>query len=65
MTVSVTDASSKVAVIPSVQRRRRWSPAEKVRMVEKAYAPGASVSLLARRHGVKSEPVLLLAPLDG
>jgi hypothetical protein len=29
----MTDASSKVEVITSVQRRRRWSAAEKVRMV--------------------------------
>lgn len=52
MTVSMTDASSKVEVITSVQRRRRWSAAEKVRRVEETYAPGASVSLVARRHGV-------------
>jgi transposase len=48
----MTDASSKVEVITSVQRRRRWSAAEKVRMVEETYAPGASVSLVARQHGV-------------
>ncbi len=35
-----------------VQRRRRWSPAEKMAMVEETYAPGASVSFVARRHGV-------------
>jgi transposase len=48
----MTDASSKVEVITSVQRRRRWSAAEKVRMVEETYAPNASVSLVARQHGV-------------
>ena len=35
-----------------VQRRRRWSPAEKMAMVRETYAPGMSVSLVARRHGV-------------
>jgi transposase len=35
-----------------VQRRRRWSGSEKMRMVEETYEPGATVSLVARRHGV-------------
>lgn len=52
MTVSMTDPSPKVEVITSIQRRRRWSAAEKVRMVEETYAPGASVSSVARQHGV-------------
>jgi len=41
-----------VEVITSIQRRRRWSAAEKVRMVEGTYAPGASVSSMARQHGL-------------
>jgi transposase len=52
MTVSMTDHSSKIEVITSVQRRRRWSGSEKMRMVEETYEPGATVSLVARRHGV-------------
>lgn len=48
----MTDAPEKVEVITSVQRRRRWSAAEKMRMVEESQEPGASVSLVARRHGV-------------
>jgi transposase len=50
---------SRVEVITSVQRRRRWSTAEKVRMVEEAMQPGLSVSYVARRHGVA--PSLLFA----
>ena len=42
----------RVEVITSVQRRRRWSAAEKVRLVEEATQPGMSVSHVARRHGV-------------
>jgi transposase len=35
-----------------VQRRRRWSTEEKVRIVEETYLPGNSVSLVeASRHG--------------
>lgn len=39
-------------VITSVQRRRRWSTAEKVRLVEEAMQPGSSVSFVARRYGL-------------
>ena len=42
----------RVEVIASVQRRRRWSAAEKVRLVEEAAQPGMSVSYVARRHGI-------------
>lgn len=52
MTVRMTDTPEKVEVITSVQRRRRWSAAEKMRMVKESLEPGASVSLVARRHGV-------------
>ena len=44
--------SERVEVITSVQRRRRWSTEEKVRIVEETYLPGNSVSLVARRHGI-------------
>jgi transposase len=43
---------SRVEVITSVQRRRRWSVAEKVRLVEEAMQPGMSVSSVARRAGI-------------
>jgi transposase len=52
MTVRMTDTPEKVEVVTSVQRRRRWSAAEKMRMVDESQEPGASVSLVARRHGV-------------
>ena len=42
----------RVEVITSVQRRRRWSAAEKVRLVEEAMQPGSSVSFVARRYGL-------------
>ena len=44
--------SPRVEVITSVQRRRRWSTAEKVRLVEEAMQPGFSVSFVARRYGI-------------
>jgi transposase len=42
----------RVEVITSVQRRRRWSTEEKVRIVEETYLPGNSVSIVARRYGI-------------
>ncbi len=39
----------RVEVITSVQRRRRWSVSEKLRLVEEAMQPGMSVSYVARR----------------
>lgn len=44
--------SPRIEVITSVQRRRRWSTAEKVRLVEEAMQPGCSVSFVARRYGL-------------
>ena len=41
-----------VEVITSVQRRRRWSPAEKERIVAAALEPGASASEVARAAGI-------------
>jgi transposase len=42
----------KVEVITSIQRRRRWSTAEKLEMVDESELPGMSVSFVARKHGV-------------
>lgn len=44
--------ASRVEVITSVQRRRRWTVAEKIRLVEEAMQPGFSVSYVARRAGI-------------
>src|ERR1700684_452656 len=52
MTDTMTGRYDRVEVITSVQRRRRWSPEEKVRIVEETHLPGASVSEVARRYGV-------------
>ena len=52
MTTRSDDPISRVEVITSVQRRRRWSAAEKVRLVEEAMQPGMSVSFVARRAGI-------------
>jgi transposase len=53
----MTGSIDRVEVITSVQRRRRWSAEEKTRIVEETYAPGMSVSLVARQHGVAPNQV--------
>ena len=50
--MSMTNTTDRVEIITSVQRRRRWTASEKVRMVEETFEPGMTVSLVARRHGV-------------
>jgi transposase-like protein len=49
----ITNAPApRVEVITSVQRRRRWPTAEKIRLVEETMQPEMSVSYVARRSGV-------------
>jgi len=45
-------SNSPVEVITSVERRRRWSAAEKERLVAASLEPGAVVSALAREAGL-------------
>lgn len=52
MTDPMTSAPNRVEIITSVRRRRRWTAAEKVRLVEATFAPGMTVSLVARRNGI-------------
>ena len=45
-------AYQRVEVITGRQRRRRWTAAEKARIVAQSAVPGANVSEVARRCGV-------------
>jgi|SRR5579872_2852943 len=47
----------RVEVLDGVERRRRWSREDKVRIVEETLAPGAKVSEVARRHGISASLV--------
>lgn len=46
---------SDYAIIPDGGRRRRWSAAEKLRIVEETLEDGASISVVARRNGVAAK----------
>jgi transposase len=45
--------SKAIEVITSVERRRRWSAAEKERLVSASLEAGASVSAVAREAGIQ------------
>lgn len=49
--------NSKVEVVTTVQRRRRWSVAEKLEILAKSEQPGMSMSYLARKHGIAAAPI--------
>jgi transposase-like protein len=44
--------AERVEVITSVERRRRYSDAEKLRYVAESQMPGQSVAKVAKRHGL-------------
>jgi transposase len=52
MPVTMTGKIDRVEIITSVHRRRRWSAEEKARIVQETWAPGMSVLLVARQHGI-------------
>jgi transposase len=66
----------RVEIITSVERRRRWSAAEKQRLVAATLEPGASVSAIAREAGIypgqlygwrrqlRSQPQIGFAPVQ-
>ena len=43
---------NRLEVVTSVQRRRRWTPEQKLEIVKQTNEPGSSVSLVARQHGL-------------
>ena len=49
--ITTMSNSPRIEVI-GVERRRRWSVEEKIRLVEESSLPGMSVSYVARKHGV-------------
>ena len=55
----MSDAVEKLGAVPSivVPPRRRWSEAEKHRIVAESYEPGVSVALVARRNALNANLV--------
>ena len=40
-----------VEIITGRERRRRWSPSEKLRLVAETHEPGTTIGAVAARHG--------------
>lgn len=43
----------KIEVLSGPERRRRWSTAEKLAIIQETYEPDATVSIVARRYGIQ------------
>ncbi|MBD9506776.1 IS3 family transposase [Ensifer sp. ENS10] len=43
----------QLQVLSGPERRRRWSTAEKLAIIQETYEAGATVSIVARRHGIQ------------
>src|SRR5215467_8038733 len=48
----MSDDYQRIKLITGAARRRHWTTDQKLRIIEASYAPGESVSSVARRYGV-------------
>ena len=48
---------AKVELVTTVQRRRRWSVAEKLEILSEAEQSGMSMSYVARKHGIAATQI--------
>ncbi|WP_456783954.1 transposase [Bradyrhizobium sp. USDA 4516] len=53
------DTLQRVEIITGTGRRRRWSTDAKATIVAESFAPGASVSVVARRHDISPSLLFL------
>ncbi|WP_172626723.1 IS66-like element accessory protein TnpA [Bradyrhizobium ivorense] len=53
------DTLQRVEIITGTGRRRRWSTDAKATIVAESFAPGASVSAVARRHDISPSLLFL------
>ena len=49
----MTITTHKMQVLSGPEWRRRWSTAEKLAIIQETYEAAASVSIVARRHGIQ------------
>jgi transposase len=49
----MTSHNPKIEVLSGPERRRRWSTAEKLSIIQETYEPDATVSIVARRYGIQ------------
>ena len=49
----MTGSNFKMEVLSGPERRRRWSTAAKLAIIQETYEADATVSIVARRHGIQ------------
>ena len=57
LTLDPERVARRIEVINGAGGRRRWSADDKARILEETLAPGAVVSEIARRHGLRPQQV--------
>ncbi|WP_150755532.1 IS3 family transposase [Pseudomonas fluorescens] len=55
----LTNSNDKSGELLGQERRRRWSPEQKLAMVRESLEPGQSVSVVARRNGINANQLFL------
>ncbi|WP_371857655.1 IS3 family transposase [Pseudomonas sp. Irchel 3E19] len=55
----MTNSNDKSDELLGQERRRRWSPEQKLAMVRESLEPGQSVSVVARRNGINANQLFL------
>ncbi len=50
--MTISNTVEPIEIIHSTQRRKRWAAIEKQQIVQETYQPGATVSYIARKHGI-------------
>src|SRR3546814_8079640 len=55
----MTNSNDKSGELLGQERRRRWSPEQKLAMVRESLEPGQSVSVVARRNGISANQLFL------
>jgi transposase len=50
--MTISNTVEAIEIIHSTQRRKRWAAIEKHKIVQETYQPGATVSYIARKHGI-------------
>ena len=50
--MTISNTLEPVEILHNTQRRKRWATIEKQQIVQETYHPGATVSYIARKHGI-------------
>jgi len=50
--MTISNVVEAVEILHNTQRRKRWAPIEKHKIIQETYQPGATVSYIARKHGI-------------